>query len=139
MFKSLIKKYLYKKLNVAHPKNYYFLRWLVELVRDKNRTFDAYGAIVGFLYNRQQDMRTNVYETYPFTDIFVIDNYVYIYTRRPGMWIGKGGETLDAVEKRLNYNSHGDLIDNYKIRILEDTNSAMTYIREGIKIMVDNW
>ena len=67
-----------------------------------------------------------------FSDIFVVDNLVIIYTYRPGLWIGKGGSTYDAIKNRLNYNLDGVKINDYKITFVEEVNSAYANIDMNI-------
>ena len=139
LFKKLIEKYLKKHLT-AHPKHYYFLRWLSSLVEDKNKLVDVYGSIAGYFYHKQNDLTyTNVMEYMHFTDIFVVDNNVYIYTQRPGMWIGKSGQTIDSVQDRMNLNVNGQKVHDYKIYLIEDLDSADKYIRTTIRMMGDDW
>ena len=66
--------------------------------------------------------------TYQLTDIIVLGNDVYLYTRRPGMWIGKSGSTLKSLEDRMNHNLDGVRIHDYKIHIIEDKDSIFNMI-----------
>ena len=66
--------------------------------------------------------------TYQLTDILVLENDVYLYTKRPGMWIGKSGSTLKSLEDRMNHNLDGERIHDYKIHIIEDKDSIFTMI-----------
>lgn len=56
----------------------------------------------------------------PFTDIFTVKDSVIIVTRRPGMWIGKSGNTINEIAKTINDNASR----NYEIQIIEDNFSA---------------
>lgn len=58
--------------------------------------------------------------TYQLTDILVLGNDVYLYTKRPGIWIGKFGSTLKSLEDRVNHNLDGERIHDYSINIIED-------------------
>ena len=66
--------------------------------------------------------------TYQLTDIIVLGNDVYLYTKRPGMWIGKSGSTLKSLEDRMNHTIDGDRIHDYKINIIEDKDSIFNMI-----------
>ena len=66
--------------------------------------------------------------TYQLTDILVLGNDVYLYTKRPGMWIGKSGSTLKSLEDRMNHNLDGERIHDYKIHIIEDKDSIFNMI-----------
>jgi len=138
-FKKKIEKYLKKHLT-GHPKHYHFLRWLASLVEDNNTLTDVYASIAGYFYHKQSEYGNwNIFDAMCFTDIFVVDNNVYVYTQRPGMWIGKAGRTIDEVEDRMNLNVNGKKVHDYKIKMIEDTKSADCYIRRTIRVMNDNW
>lgn len=66
--------------------------------------------------------------TYQLTDILVLGNDVYLYTRRPGLWIGKSESTLKSLEDRMNHNLDGDKIHDYSINIIEDKDSIFNMI-----------
>ena len=61
-------------------------------------------------------------------DILVLENDVYLYTKRPGIWIGKSGTTLKSLEDRMNHNLDGERIHDYKINIIEDKDSIFNMI-----------
>ena len=66
--------------------------------------------------------------TYQLTDILVLENDVYLYTKRPGIWIGKFGSTLKSLEDRVNHNLDGERIHDYSINIIEDKDSIFNMI-----------
>ena len=66
--------------------------------------------------------------TYQLTEILVLGNDVYLYTKRPGIWIGKFGSTLKSLEDRVNHNLDGDKIHDYSINIIEDKDSIFNMI-----------
>ena len=66
--------------------------------------------------------------TYQLTDILVLGNDVYLYTTRPGLWIGKSGSTLKSLEDRMNHNLDGEKIHDYSINIIEDKDSIFNMI-----------
>ena len=71
-----------------------------------------------------------------FTDIFVVNKDVYIYTRTPGIWIGRGGENINKLEESFNRSNTGE---QYKIRIIEDLTSSQYHICLGLKVLYDNF
>ncbi len=77
--KQLIKKYLKKKLNKSHPKHYYFLRWLANIVMDKEQTKDVCASIARWMYDNKYSL-----QKLPLNDIFVLDKKLYNYTFLPG-------------------------------------------------------
>lgn len=137
-FKQQIEKYLIKHLT-SHPKHYHFLRWLVSLIEDRNKLIDVYGSLSGYFYHKQKDINYNIFNYMQFIDIFVVDNNVYIYTQKPGMWIGKAGHTIDEIEDRMNLNVNGQKIHDYKIRLIEDNDSASYYINITINALNNDW
>ena len=80
---------------IVNPKkhNHFFYRWLIGLITDKDETKNVFFQIANYLTNQYS------LSSYDFTDIFVLNNKVYIYTRTPGFWIGKGGKELTKLEK----------------------------------------
>ena len=119
--KNLIRKYLNKKLSKRgeikkNPLRFYFYRWLAELVKDDKKTTDVLMSVASFIHDKDYD--------YPYQDIIVVGDIVYIVTQRPGLWIGKAGSTHDELEKKLNYNLNGDKVNNYSLTYIEDMFSA---------------
>ena len=127
--KKLIKNYLKRHLNCSHPKNYYFLRFLSEMVKDDNSNNLVFAGIARFMSGNGVNL--------PFSDIFVIDNIIYVYTLRPGLWIGRGGETIKKIENEINYNIEGQKIDTYSIQLLEEFKNANHYIHYNIRVYSD--
>lgn len=66
--------------------------------------------------------------TYQLTDILVLGNDVYLYTKRPGIWIENFGSTLKSLEDRVNHNLDGERIHDYSINIIEDKDSIFNMI-----------
>lgn len=119
--KNLLRKYLNKKLNKRgdlkkNPLKFYFYRWLVELVKDKKKTTYVLMSVASFIHDNNY--------SYPFQDILVVGDVVYIVTQRPGLWIGRAGSTHDKLEKKLNYNLNDDKINSYSVTYIEDMFSA---------------
>lgn len=124
--KRLIKKIAanlaYKKFNAfgdayhhisTRGTYYFFYRWLAALAENKDAREHVLCTIARYI-----DM--NGLFNVPFTDIFIIKDSVILVTRRPGMWIGKSGSTIEELTGLINYNS----LRNYKIQIIEDNFSA---------------
>ena len=70
-----------------------------------------------------------------FNNIFVIDDNVYVYTRHPGLWIGKGGRTIDAIEHRINYNLDGKKFYDFKLQLIENIHEADAEIAMTIRVL----
>lgn len=110
--------------NIKEKQNFYFLRWLAEM--DKNEKYTNYicNTIAKYIHSKNTTM--------PFLDIFVVDNYVYIYTQYPGKWIGKKGKDIEELQHIINYNSDGELTHNFKLNVIEPNktnfNTVMNYL-----------
>ena len=127
--KKLIKYYLKKHLDCSHPKNYYFLRFLSEMVKDDNTNNFVFAGIARFMFSNGINL--------PFSDIFVIDNTIYVYTLRPGLWIGRGGETIEKIKNEINSNTEGQRLHNYSIQLLEEYKNANHYIYHYVRVYND--
>lgn len=112
--KNQIKKYLTKKFDCSHPKHYHFLRWLASLVMDNEEVKNVCMSIAYWMLNTKHD-NLLIYTH----DIMVIDNNVYIYTYRPGLWIGKAGCIVYDCEDSINFNINNERIHNYTIHFIE--------------------
>lgn len=131
--KQLIKKYLKKKLNKSHPKHYYFLRWLANIVMDKEQTKDVCASIARWMYDNKYNL-----QKLPLNDIFVLDNKIYIYTFRPGLWIGKAGSTVYSCEDSINHNVNGVKVHNYEIHFIEIHKTPFTELY-GFLVSYENY
>ena len=132
--KNQIKKYLTKKFNCSHPKHYYFLRWLASLVMDSKEVKNVCMSIAHWMYNTKHDnliMYTH--------DIMVINNKVYIYTYRPGLWIGKAGSVVDDCEHSINHNINDQKIHDYKIHFIENHKTPWTELYSSLHFHLNNW
>ena len=125
--RKLIKKYLKKKLETRRPKHYYFLRWLSELVKDEMNTENVLAGIASWMVATGETFL-------PFNDIFVIDNAIYIYTHRPGLWIGKKDSVINSLEYSLNHNINDEKIHDYKISLIECYMVATTTIESYLHV-----
>ena len=106
---------------IVNPKkhNYFFYRWLIELFIDKSEIKNVFFQIANYFTNQYS------LSSYDFSDIFVLNNKVYIYTRTPGCWIGKGGKELTKLENCINYTYDGETkLHDYQVRIIEDRESS---------------
>ncbi len=131
--KKLIKRYLKKHLT-AHPKHYYFLRWLADLVKDNKQTDWVCAGIAHWIYETNEHSLLE-----KFNDLFVIDNNVYIYTHRPGLWIGKGGKTIDSLMYSLNHNIHNVKTHDYQIKLIEMCNHPYSEVIGYAHFYANNW
>ena len=130
--KRIIKNYLAKKLNVARPKNYAFLRWLVGFVECKEDKENVLASIANWIYYGK-------HYGLPLTDLFVIDNTIYLYTMRPSLWIGKSGKTIDSCADSINYNIDGEKVHDYQIQIMEDVESPNVKINLYMRVYSDDY
>lgn len=132
--KRLLEKYLLKKIrhNNREYKRYLFLRWLAEFVKDNNiETTSVVCGIAAYIYYEYNQL----YDT--LTDMFIVGNKVFIVTTRPGMWIGKSGETIEAIKKELNFDKNGQKISDYEIGIIEDIKGVRPEIRRYCRVFSD--
>jgi hypothetical protein len=127
LVKQIIKDYLKSKLNNTtfrynlryNHRKYLFLRWLAEICKENQQTDDVIASIANYVQREIPRLASM------FTDIFVIENYVYIQTKYPGMWIGKRGSTIDAISDEINNDANGNKMYNYEIQLLEDDSSSI--------------
>jgi hypothetical protein len=91
--KKLIRKYILSK-NRRVSSHYYFYRWLADVVMDRKQSRNIVELIATWCFKNGKNP--------PFTDIFVVENVIYIYTIRPGLWIGKGGKLIDGLLEYIN-------------------------------------
>ena len=117
--KKLFINFIENRIVNPRKHNYLFYRWLLGLIIDKDETENVFFKIAHYLSNKHEFL------SYDFTDIFIFNNKVYIYTRRPGLWISKGGKEIDDLENCINYKYDGKTkLHDYHIRIIEDTESS---------------
>ena len=128
--KKFIIKYLRKHIS-GRSKNYYFWRWVASWFYNKENTEHILACISSYFYHNEKK-----FPLIDFTDIFVVNKDVYIYTRRPGLWIGLHGKNIDKLEESFNRDNTGE---QYKIRLIEDKISAQYHICFGLQILYDNF
>lgn len=141
LIRQIIKDYLKSKLNNYtfsynlryNHRKYLFLRWLAEICKEKQQTDDVIADIARYI--QREFPRLDAM----FTDIFVIENYVYIQTKYPGMWIGKGGSTIDAISDEINNDENGNKKYNYEIKLLEDDSSPVYVLRRWTSFYNSNY
>ena len=108
--------YIIKRFNNKKEKpNFYFLRWLSEVNKDQKVTNYVCHMIANYMSSKNSIL--------PFLDIFVVDDNVFVYTQCPGKWIGEKGCVTDELKRMLNYNSNGELVHDFKLRIIEPDNT----------------
>jgi len=122
--KRIIKVYLKRKLDrsrsfVNKYRLYLFLRLLAEFCKDKEDSEDVIYLISRYISNEYPRLSRM------FTDIFVIDDQVYIFTEYPGFWTGKGGSTLNAIKDAININGDGVKYRDYEVTPIEDWSSPI--------------
>lgn len=135
MFTKLLKQYLKKRLT-PHPKHYYFYRWLVSLIEDKEQIDGVCCAISHWALDSVENGKLFQY----IKDVFVLDNCVYIYTDRPGLLIGLHGRVVDSIKQEINYtcnNIDEEKVINYGVNFIEMDKVAYTRILHYVRIQSD--
>lgn len=122
--KKLIETFIQHLLSKCrkNDKRYIIARLLAELVKDKEKTDWAYTTIADYFIENEGGA------LFDFDDIFVVGDYVYIRTIRPGYWIGKRGSVADKLTDMLNRDCYGNETGNYELRFLESIVGAKAYI-----------
>ena len=131
ILKKYLKKYLKKNLKCHPEKNYFFLRWLVEFVNDVDAV--KYFCRAAAVYERNNDRGFKA----DFNDIFIIDDDIYIYTHRPGLWIGSRGCIVEDLREIFieNYNTKRD----YVIHFIEDVCDTSTSFYRDFSQSMNDW
>lgn len=74
------------------------------------------------------------------TDVFIFFNEVYIVTGRPGLWIGKGGDTLDDLRNFIRTNMSLPAITNIQLCELPGVAELAGYkIQEQKDFLAEEW
>lgn len=121
--KRFLKKFLNKNSRSEYQKNYLFYRWLASIAEDKKQTENI--CIYFALWMTKNNKQNN-----QFNDIFVIDDVIYLFTDRPGIWIGKHGDDIESLNKYIN-----DKYDTeYKIRIIESTVNNSNWVKVNLAL-----
>lgn len=101
-FKTIANKYIHKCL----VKNYNLTRGIISWFEDKVRKEHVLAGIAVYILNNGHKV-----SDYPVSDIFVLGDTLYIHTHRPGLWIGKGGQTIDGIKDSIN-KGHKNVVVN---------------------------
>lgn len=119
-----IKKGLY---NIhSHMEDYPLYRFLAYFNEDEKRTEDIRDSIASWMVESKHD-------NLPFSDIFVVDDEVYIYTYRPGLWIGRAGCVIDDCTYRINHKIDGVRYRNLHLNLIESRNDAISEVYAYMK------
>ena len=115
MMKKLIVKFIDKRIVSPEKYNYFFYRWLISILSNKQVNKNLLSGLIGYFEKSTGN--------FPFTDIFVLGKKVYIYTIKPGVWIGKRGYRINDLKRYLN-----SYLEFDKIEIIEDKQSLSSKI-----------
>ena len=113
-------KYLSKIVNnglswrIKNYRKYLFWRWITYLLKNKKKERQIICSVAGYLY------KSDPHGHKVYTDIFFLYDTLYIVTRRPGLWIGKGGEGIDKLQEAIK--------EEIRIRIIEDNATSQYHI-----------
>lgn len=133
-----MKKRFYRFLHkrITHPRkyDYYFYRWIIEKFAVNK---DEMNKILVYLTAWMVIKEHESLHQY-LSDIFVFDGRIYIYTRRPGLWIGKAGCIIDDLIHSINYND-GEKIYDYHIELIEDLSSYPTQVYNKLLFYSENY
>lgn len=135
--KSIKEKIIWK---VLRPKKYNYIIWrgIIELLymrnKNKERTKECISMMGTWATGKITLKGKEKSEGYwgaveQIIDAFCIDNTLYVYTRRPGLLIGKYGKTIDDLK---------DFLEVESIRIIETPMWETTYaLRTSYKVATD--
>lgn len=129
--KKLIKNYLKKKLDTAHPKHYNFLRWLAGFVEDVKSTKYVCRRLAGYAHSNSLNGIVN--------DVIVLDDVVYLNTMTPGLWIGSKGKTFDDAVEYINSDYEGNKVKDYKMSLIELGECPFRWFYEGVNHLRNNY
>lgn len=116
-YKEEIKKGLSDIRN--HMEDYHFYRYIASFVESREKNKDIRHSIASWMCDSR-------HEDLPFSDIFVLDDEIYIYTYRPGLWIGRGGKTIDDCLYHINHKVDGTKYRKLNIHLIEAKDDAIT-------------
>jgi len=102
-----------------HMEDYHLYRHMASIIENEEKNKDIRYSIASWMCQSH-------HENLPFNDIFVVDDEIYIYTYRPGLWIGKGGKTIDDCIYHINHKVDGTKYRNFKINLIESKNDAVS-------------
>ena len=133
--RTQLKKLLKEELDTVrrHMEDYHLLRYIVSVVEDKEKTEDVLHSIAYWMSETKHDKL-------PFNDIFVVDDEVYIYTCRPGLWIGKAGCTIDSCQHSINHKVDGTKYRDLHLNLIEVRKDATAEIYGYMHVLMsDDW
>ena len=139
VFREKIEKIIEKKIKKNMSKfrkkgkdiTYSFWWFLGKNIQDKNN-FKKVCRAMSLYYIQHQ----NIFLMSQINDLMVVGNTVFIYTGRPGIVIGSGGQCVDELERMINYDYIGEkrfINHYYEISLIEDMVSGIKNITENIK------
>ena len=111
----------------SHMEDYHLYRYIASFVESRERNEDIRHSIASWMVHSK-------HENLPFNDIFVIDDEVYIYTYRPGLWIGKGGKTIDDCTYHINHKVDGTEYRKLNIHLIEIRNDAVSDVYRYMRV-----
>lgn len=123
-----IERTMVKKRNVFRTKKkdvtYTLWWWLARNIQDQKKLHHVCYKMASYLHKKNENL-----EFAGVTDIVVLDNTVFIYLKRPGIIIGKGGSRIDAIREEINneYNWETEervKTNDYRISLIEDLRSG---------------
>ena len=76
--------------------DYIYVRHILSIAEEKEFRDNCIKEICKWIVNNQQDGLLST-----LSDIYTCAHTVYIRTLRPGLWIGRGGETIDSLISHL--------------------------------------
>jgi hypothetical protein len=93
--------------------DYTYARYILSIVEDKKFTDECVKEITRWIVESGNDALLPT-----LSDIYTCLHTVYIRTIRPGLWIGKGGETIDSLISHLR-----KMCPDINVELVENTRS----------------
>lgn len=143
--KQKLIKFVEKKLNEFNrektkklkeqkkDKTFTFWWYLAKNLQDMNIRREICSSMGFFYFGKNSSVYTNI------TDVLVLGNTIYIYTKRPGLIIGKAGKDIDDLTKSINYSKDGKKLYDYHINLIEDNCSGSMELINNIYIRANNF
>ena len=107
--------------------------WLGRNIQDKNHIRYVCFKIASYLGKTKEEL-----DFAGITDIVVLGDKVFIYLKRPGILIGKGGSRIEKIIEEINheynYNTgEREKTHNYDISLIEDMSSGYATVLAGLR------
>lgn len=104
--------------------------WIGKNIQPTGDTMHVVSKMARYAYNNKFDM-----SSFGITDMMVLGDKIFIYLKRPGILIGKGGSRIDSILDRINYMTtqtadgtrRKEKVYNYEICLIEDIYSPTAY------------